>query len=98
MPEHPCLALVLCRDDPARKSERADRLEAHRAHLTAPGSPVRLAGPLFGEGGTSAGSMLVLEVTDLAAARQFVEDDPFSRAGVFSEISIQPLRITINNL
>lgn len=91
------LILVLCHDTPDGKEARALHLEAHRTYLKAEGSPLRLAGPM-GAGDRPGGTFLVLAVDDPAEARRFVEGDPFYAAGVFEEISIQPLKITIDRL
>ena len=35
------------------------------------------------------GSMIVLDVADLAAARAWAENDPYNKAGLFADVRIQ---------
>lgn len=80
------LFAVICRDRPGhldtRKANRAD----HLAYIEATGV-VAMAGP-FLEGGEMCGSLVILDVADLAAAQAWAAGDPYARAGLFEAVTI----------
>ncbi len=49
---------------------------------------IRVGGPLVNENGDMAGSCLIIEAEDLAAAQSFAENDPYNKAGLFERVSI----------
>ncbi|MBI1404963.1 MAG: YciI family protein [Caulobacter sp.] len=72
--------------------------EAHLAYVAAHPGVVRLGGPYLSEAGEMAGSMLIIEAEDLAAARAFHEADPYKTAGLFETSSVTPWRVTVGGL
>ena len=88
----PVFALV-CTDKPGSLALRQANREAHLAHLDADPARVRLAGPLLNEAGDMAGSIILLEVEDLAAAQAFAENDPYAKAGLFQSVTINTYRV-----
>ena len=79
---------LMTRDKPGALQIRLDTREAHLAYIKETGV-VEMAGPFLDEAGQMCGSMIVLEVADLAAARAWAEDDPYNKAGLFSDVRIQ---------
>jgi len=81
------LYAVVCRDKPGhletRKANRAD----HLAYIEATGC-VAMAGP-FLDGGEMCGSLVVLDLPDLAAAEAWAAGDPYARAGLFDTVTVQ---------
>ena len=81
------LFAVICRDKPGhletRKANRAD----HLAYIGATGCVV-MAGP-FLDGGEMCGSLVILDLPDLAAAKDWAAGDPYGRAGLFAEVTVQ---------
>jgi len=69
-----------------RKAERP----AHRAYLESQMALIKIAGPLLDAAGEMIGSLFIVEVADLAAAKAFSAGDPFSRIGLFETVQIQP--------
>ncbi|MEZ5714575.1 MAG: YciI family protein [Paracoccaceae bacterium] len=65
-----------------RKANRAD----HLAYIDATGA-VAQAGPLI-EGGEMAGSLVILDVADMAAAEAWAAGDPYAKAGLFSSVEL----------
>lgn len=64
---------------------------AHLAWLDALGPAVRLAGPLQErDGGTPAGSMILVEAESLEAARALFAEDPYAREGLWARQEILP--------
>ncbi len=78
---------LICHDKPGALQTRTDNRAAHLAHIAATGV-VELAGPFLDEAGDMCGSLLILDVPDLAAARAWADADPYARAGLFASVSI----------
>ena len=79
---------LITRDKPGALQIRLDTREAHLAYIKETGV-VEMAGPFLDEAGQMCGSMIVLDVADLAAARAWAESDPYNKAGLFSDVRIQ---------
>ncbi len=73
------------------------RLGARTEHLAWAGSsPVlKIAGPFLDENGDMAGSLLIVEVEDMAAAQAFNAEDPYTRAGLWASVDIRPFKLSI---
>ena len=81
----PYFALV-CRDKPDALPVRMENRAAHLAYVEETGT-VFIGGPLL-ENGQMAGSMLVLDVADMDAAKAWVAGDPYAKAGLFGSVTI----------
>ncbi len=79
---------LMTRDKPGALQIRLDTREAHLAYIKETGV-VEMAGPLLDDAGQMCGSMIVMDVADLAAARAWAENDPYNKAGLFSDVRIQ---------
>ena len=80
-------AVLICIDKPGSLDLRLAHRPAHVDYLKA--SPeVELAGP-FLEGEAMVGSMLVLNVETLDAARDWAAADPYAKAGLFDRVEIR---------
>lgn len=77
---------VICRDKPDALPVRMENRSAHLAYVEETGA-VFIGGPLL-EDGQMAGSMLVLDVVDLAAAKAWAANDPYAKAGLFASVTI----------
>jgi uncharacterized protein YciI len=66
------------------------RMENRPAHLDYLNSTdqVHLAGPLLNSDGNPCGSMIVLDVPDMAAAKSWTANDPYTKAGLFESVSL----------
>ena len=82
----PLFALV-CHDKPGALQLRLDTRAAHLEHLNATGV-VQMAGPFLDNSGDPTGSLIVLEVADLAAAQDWADADPYARAGLFNSVTV----------
>ena len=87
-------------DRPDSLALRMANREAHLAYAHADDKPakVKLGGPYLDDKGDMAGSLIIVEAPDLAAARGFTENDPYVKAGLFSSIDVRPFRVTMNRL
>ncbi len=80
------LFAIICRDKPGALQTRLDNRDAHLAFLKDSGC-VTLAGPLI-EDGEMRGSLVVIEASDLAAARNWADVDPYKAAGLFDSVQV----------
>jgi len=81
---------IIGRDAPGSEGPRREFLAAHLAHVERVIDRILVAGPLREPAsGATTGSLLVVDVPDAAAARAFIEQDPYFAAGVWSEITIE---------
>jgi uncharacterized protein YciI len=69
--------------------------EAHMAYVKETGA-VRLGGPFLTATGEMAGSMIIIEQPDLAAARIWQQNDPYAKAGLFASSELRPWKATAN--
>ena len=79
---------LMTRDKPGALQIRLDTREAHLAYIKETGV-VEMAGPFLDEAGQMCGSIIVLDVADLAAAKAWAENDPYNKAGLFADVRIQ---------
>ena len=68
---------------------------AHFEYAKATGV-VRLGGPFLDVKGEMAGSMIVFEAADLAAAKEWAANDPYAKAGLFAQSDVRPWKATFN--
>jgi|TARA_B110000908_G_C9794199_1_gene245742 uncharacterized protein YciI len=66
------------------------RMENRPAHVEYLKSTdhVHLAGPLIDTDGGMCGSMIVLDVPDMATAEAWAANDPYAKAGLFSSVAL----------
>lgn len=72
---------------------RQDHRPQHRARLRDPGEhavKVHIGGPLLNEAGEMNGTMLVVQAAEQDTVRRFVQDDPYTKAGLYRHIDIHP--------
>jgi uncharacterized protein YciI len=79
---------LICTDKPGHLAVRTANREAHLAHIRDSGV-VEMAGPFLSPEGEMCGSLVVLEVPDLAAAEAWAAADPYARAGLFERVEIR---------
>ena len=87
---------LFCTDKPDSVELRQKTRNAHVDYLDAT-DRLRLAGPTFDEAGRPNGSLLVIEVDDLAAAQSFAQGDPYAQAGLFASVQIRPFIRTLGS-
>jgi uncharacterized protein YciI len=81
------LFALLAKDKPGALQTRMDNREAHLAYVAESGA-VQFAGPLLDEAGQMCGSLLVLDLPDLAAAQDWAANDPYAKAGLFGDVTL----------
>jgi uncharacterized protein YciI len=80
------LVALMAKDKSGALQTRLDNREAHLAHIKASGI-VAMAGPLLDADGGMCGSLIVLNVDDMAQAKTFADDDPYAKAGLFETVT-----------
>jgi uncharacterized protein YciI len=85
--------------------DRADGLDArmaardaHLAYVRGQPEIVVLGGPLLDDAGKMIGSILVLDLPEMAAARDFIANDPYGQAGVFETSDLRAWNITLGKI
>lgn len=81
---------VTCIDKPDQLETRLANRDAHLSYVADTGK-VKIAGPLLSDDGeTMCGSLIILDVDDIAAAKDWCENDPYAKAGLFDRVEIRP--------
>lgn len=81
------LIALIARDKPGALQTRVETRDAHVAYLKNTGV-VSQAGPLLDDEGQMCGSLVVLDVPDMAAAKAWAADDPYAHAGLFADVQL----------
>ncbi|PJI85782.1 hypothetical protein BC777_2129 [Yoonia maricola] len=79
---------LMTKDKPGALQTRMDNREAHLAYIADTGV-VEMAGPVLDDEGQMCGSLIVLDVDDLAAAQAWADNDPYAKAGLFSDVTLR---------
>lgn len=86
--------LITCRDALDSALLRTRHLADHRRYVDEHARQIVLSGPLTDDDGARRiGQVFVLDVPDHAAASDFVNEDPFTLAGIFAHIRIDRLEL-----
>jgi len=87
------LFVLICEDKPDSLELRLANREKHLAYIGTLGERVRLAGPMLGDDGeTMVGSLFILEAGSADEIAAINADDPYTRAGLFGNVTIRPFR------
>lgn len=81
---------ISARDKPDSLELRRSTRDSHLVHLRALGGRLHAAGPLLDESGDPCGSLIVAEMANAAAAREFADADPYAKAGLFAVVDVSP--------
>ena len=81
------LVALIAKDKPGYLETRKANREDHLAYIKSTGV-VAQAGPLLNDDGQMCGSLVVLDVQDLAAAQNWADNDPYAKAGLFSSVEL----------
>lgn len=81
------IALITKDREGALPIRQANR-DAHLAYIAETGV-VEMAGPFLDGGGQMCGSLIILEVEDMAAAESWAENDPYAKADLFESVTLQ---------
>ena len=79
---------LICTDKPGALQIRVDNRPAHLAYIAATGV-VEMAGPFLDSEGRMTGSLIILSVDSLQAAKDWAANDPYAKAGLFGDVAIR---------
>ena len=82
------LFMMVCTDKPGALELRKANRAAHLDYVRDTGCVVQ-AGPLLDAAGEMAGSLIVLDLPDMAAATAWGANDPYAKAGLFADVRLQ---------
>jgi len=88
------LVALVARDKPGALQTRLDNRDAHIAYLKST-NMVSQAGPLLDANEDMIGSLIVLDVEDMAAAETWAASDPYAKAGLFQSVELIPWKKVI---
>ena len=87
------LWVISCADKPNTAAIREEHLLPHRAYLQSAKGILVLAGATQSDdGATAIGSLFIVNVNSRGEAKAFSDGDPFTKAGVFSNVTITRMR------
>lgn len=78
---------LIAKDKPESLEVRKANRDAHVAYLKSTDA-VEMAGPFLDDQGNMCGSLIILELPDMAAAEAWAAADPYKAADLFSSVEI----------
>ncbi|MCF6232428.1 MAG: YciI family protein [Rhodobacteraceae bacterium] len=81
------LFALMAHDKPGALEIRKDNRADHLSYIESTGV-VSMAGPLLDDTGGMAGSLVILNLADMAAARVWADNDPYAKAGLFDRVDL----------
>ncbi len=80
-------------DKPEGPEIRAANIDAHEAYLDEHGTSIMCRGPMLAEDGAAPlGSVILMDIPDMAAGRALLEKEPFFKAGCYQDITFHRWR------
>ncbi|WP_319825156.1 YciI family protein [Thalassovita sp.] len=78
---------LIARDKPGALETRKANRTAHLDYIKETGV-VAQAGPLLDSAEQMIGSLVILDVADMAAAEAWAANDPYAKAGLFEDVQL----------
>lgn len=78
---------LMAKDKPGSLDIRKANRDAHVAYLKSTDA-VEMAGPFLDANGEMCGSLIILELPDMAAAEAWAANDPYKAADLFSSVEL----------
>lgn len=78
---------LIAKDKPGALEVRKANRDAHVAYLKS-SDAVEMAGPFLDENGEMCGSLIILDLPDMAAAEAWAAQDPYKAADLFQSVEI----------
>jgi uncharacterized protein len=91
------LYAIVCKDKPGALETRLAVRPKHLEYL-AQSANLKIAGALLDEAGNPIGSILVVEADDKSVAQAQADNDPYTAAGIFESVEINPWRLAVGSL
>lgn len=81
------LIALMAKDKDGALQTRKDNRDAHLAYIKETGV-VTQAGPFLDKEGGMCGSLVILDVADMAEAEAWAANDPYAKAGLFASVEL----------
>lgn len=78
---------LIAKDKPGALEVRKANRDAHVAYLKS-SDDVEMAGPFLDDNGEMCGSLIILDLPDMAAAEAWAAQDPYKAADLFQSVEI----------
>ncbi|MDG2531038.1 YciI family protein [Caulobacter endophyticus] len=91
------LYAIVCKDKPGALETRLAVRPKHLEYL-AQSTNLKLAGALLDDAGSPIGSILVVEADDVSVAQAQADNDPYTAAGIFESVEINPWRLAVGSV
>lgn len=90
------LYVIECTDKPESFDLRQDVRPKHLDFIKALGETIVLAGPFLDGKERMVGSLLIVKADGLEEAEAIAAQDPYAKAGLFTDTSVRPWRWVVN--
>ncbi|TKZ17101.1 YciI family protein [Shimia litoralis] len=80
---------LIAKDKPNSIDIRKANRDAHVAYLKSTDA-VEMAGPFLDDAGEMCGSLIILDLPDMAAAQDWAANDPYKKADLFASVDLIP--------
>ncbi|MDE1991326.1 MAG: YciI family protein [Rhizobiaceae bacterium] len=93
------LFAFVCKDKPGHLNVRIETRPVHVEHLNklnAEGT-LKMAGPFLDAEGKPCGSLVIVSAENIEAAKAIADSDPYTKAGLFESVEVQPFNWVFNN-
>ena len=87
--------IIDCRDSEQGQQLRSQIRDQHLAHLNTRKTSILTAGPQLNDNGDVMGSLIIIDCDSREDVESFVSHDPYSVAGVFSDVRITAYKVTL---
>ncbi|AQT48460.1 MULTISPECIES: YciI-like protein [Bartonella] len=91
------LYAVICNDKKDHLHIRLEIRPKHLEYLKSLGKTLKFAGPFLDADEKPDGTLVVVEAKSPEEAKSLAENDPYAKAGLFSDMKIRPWRWSVNN-
>ena len=88
------LFVISWADKPGGLPIRLATRQAHFDYIAGHPGVLKLGGPFLDDAGDMAGSLMIIEAADLAAAEAFAEGDPYNAAGLYERRDVRAWKHT----
>jgi len=88
--------VLICEDKPDSLDLRLANRDNHLAFIGTQGDSIRLAGPMLSDDGEGmVGSLFIIEADSAEAVEAMNREDPYTKAGLFANVTIRRFRQVI---
>lgn len=85
--------VIITKDKPDSLALRLSTRDVHLAYLDSHVAKLLAAGGLLNDDGTGGdGGLIIYDTEDRAVAKAFIDNDPFTKAGLFESVTIRRWR------